>query len=171
MKRHVVLVGLPGAGKSTAGRLAAAELEAAFRDLDDDIARNAGMPVPGIFAERGEGAFRALEREAMEEALAAAPHVIAPGGGWAAQEGVLEAAAARALSVHLRVSPQTAARRLGDAADRPLLAGRPRERLAALAASRAPFYRQAEASVDTEGHSPPEVAAAVAQLARSRGGW
>ena len=109
MKRHVVLVGLPGAGKTTAGRLAAAQLGASFTDLDEVIAERAGMPVPGIFADRGEAGFRALEREAMEELLATAPRVIAPGGGWAAREGALAAARPRALTVHLRVSPETAA--------------------------------------------------------------
>jgi len=85
VKRHVVLIGLPGSGKSTVGRLVAERLGAAFVDIDAIIERREGRPIALIFAEKGEAAFREMERKEMETTLAAEPAVIAPGGGWAAQ--------------------------------------------------------------------------------------
>lgn len=76
-----VLIGPPGAGKSTAGRIAAAELGVAFRDTDDDIAALAGKPIADIFVEDGEAAFRAVERRAVAAALAAPEGVVALGSG------------------------------------------------------------------------------------------
>ncbi|HEY2824010.1 MAG TPA: shikimate kinase, partial [Gemmatimonadales bacterium] len=99
MKRHVLLVGLPGAGKSAAGRLAARQLSAEFVDIDLAIERGVGRSVRQIFTEDGEPAFRAIEAAAVETALGAAPQVVAPGGGWAAQPGHMVSLRGRALSV------------------------------------------------------------------------
>ena len=168
MKRHLVLVGLPGSGKSTVGPLVAAQLGISFADLDRDIERTEGMPVAEIFARRGEPAFRELEREAMDVRLAGVPAVLAPGGGWAAQPGNLEAAEPRALLVYLACSPITAAGRLvGDRA-RPLLqGGEPGAVLERLLVERQPFYRRAAVEVDAEAGSPELIAAGlVAAVAR-----
>ena len=94
MKRHVLLIGLPGAGKTTVGRLVAERLHAGFVDIDTILIRKEGKPIAMIFAEKGEPAFRVMERTAVEAALANQPAVIVPGGGWAAQPGALEAAKA-----------------------------------------------------------------------------
>src|SRR5258708_15415593 len=80
--RHVVLVGLPGSGKTTVGTLAAGELGAPFTDLDVVIAARAGKSVGAIFAEQGEPAFRALEASVGTELLAGPPLILAPGGGF-----------------------------------------------------------------------------------------
>jgi shikimate kinase len=167
----VVLIGLPGSGKSAVGRRVATALGADFEDLDEAIVRAAGRPIPTIFAELGEATFRDLERAAMERALARPPHVVAAGGGWAAQPGNLPAAGARTLVVHLSCSPETAAARVGDAADRPLLAGDARGAIARLDAQRAPFYARADVAVDTEGRGVDAVVEDVTRLARSQGGW
>jgi shikimate kinase len=170
MKHHLVLVGLPGAGKSTVGRLAADRLGCPFMDIDEMITQASGQSVATIFATRGESVFRELEREAMAELLEREPMVIATGGGWAAQPGNLLAAEPRAVLVYLTVSPETAATRLRGSGDRPLLAGRdPREMLQQMLRSREPCYRQAALEVDGEAGSVDVVAEAVASAARRYG--
>ena len=170
-ERHVVLIGLPGAGKTAAGRISARLLDTLFTDLDQAIVRETGRTVPELFLERGEALFRALERDAMNRALASAPHVIAPGGGWAAQEGNLTRARPDALLVFLRVSPDVAAARLAEDRDRPLLQGDPLGRLEHLLGEREVFYHQADVEVDTDALTPTAVADVVAGLARTHGGW
>ncbi len=170
MRRHLVLVGLPGAGKSSVGRLAAGLLRCPFVDLDEMLAQASGESVGTIFATRGESVFRELEREAMAELLDREPMVIAPGGGWAAQPGNLEAAEPVAVVVYLSVSPGTAATRLAGTGDRPLLAGDdPREVLEQMLRSREPFYRRAALEVDGEAGSVEVVAEAVVAAARRYG--
>src|SRR5437588_9342018 len=99
MKRHVVLVGLPGSGKTTIGRLAAERLHAGFVDIDAIVERREGRPIALIFAEKGEAAFREMERKEMEAALAGEPAVIAPGGGGAAESGAIGGAKPHALVI------------------------------------------------------------------------
>ena len=82
----VVLVGLPGSGKSAVGRRLAHRHDAAYVDLDESIERTAGRKIPEIFAEEGEAAFRAMERAAVEDLGAPDPEpsirrVVATGGG------------------------------------------------------------------------------------------
>ena len=84
MKKHIVLIGLPGAGKTTVGKLVADRLQAGFVDIDNVLIRKEGKPISMIFAEKGEPAFRDMERKEVDTALANEPAVIVPGGGWAA---------------------------------------------------------------------------------------
>lgn len=172
-QRHVILVGLPGSGKSTVGPLVATALGAPFIDLDRVIANRAGKTIAQIFAETGESGFRALEREEMERMLAGRPSVIAAGGGWAAQPGNLESVGKGALTVYLRVSPEVAASRTATTPDaRPLLSGGDAgNRLVELLRAREAFYQRSEAAVDAGAQPPASVAQEVANLARSLGGW
>lgn len=168
----VVLIGLPGCGKSTVGRLAAGSLDAPFIDLDHEISRETGQAVTRIFDAEGEARFRALEREVMSRVMEQPAGVIAPGGGWAAQPGNLDNMRNRALVIYLRVTPATAAERVGDGSSRPLLAGRdPLAALTALLEAREPWYRQAGHSVDTDGRPAEAVAEVIVRLARQRAGW
>ena len=168
---HVVLIGLPGAGKSTAGRSAAAQLGVAFVDLDDRIAFEAGKTIPEILAELGESAFRSLERDLMSNALAEPPQVIASGGGWAAQPGNLEAVAGRGIVIYLEATAEAAAKRVGDAADRPILqGGSVLEKLTELLGRREKYYRRADHTIKTDGMTDTLVGSAIAALARRHGG-
>lgn len=148
--RHVVLIGLPGVGKSTVGRRLATRLQVPFVDLDAAIEARDGRKVAAIFADDGEPAFRALERQAMEAALAGPPSVIAAGGGWAVQPGAFESAAGRADTIYMLCRPELAASRVGAAATRPLLAGNdPLTRLRALYSARHETYLKADLTVDS----------------------
>ncbi len=122
-------------------------------DLDDQVVLTAGRSIAEIFARAGERGFRRLERAAMEEALSRPPHLIAAGAGWIAEPGNLDAARVRhAFLVYIRVTPETADRRLGSVRDRPLLEGPDRRsRLEALLGDRESWYRQADAELDGSG--------------------
>ena len=172
MKRHVVLIGLPGSGKSAAGRLAAEQLSATFVDIDAIVERREGRPIAMIFAEKGEAAFRDMERKEVETALAGEPAVIAPGGGWAAQPGAIDAAKLHALVIYLHARPETATQRAVPEGTRPTLSGEdPVARMRLLYKEREPFYRSAHAQVETERKSAAQVATELVRLAQSSAGW
>ena len=121
-KPHIVLVGLPGSGKSTVGALLGERLGRTFLDFDVEIARREGMPVSRIFAERGEAAFRLLERKLTEETREFGNMVLAPGGGWIMDSEGVALLRPPARLVYLRVRPETAIKRLtGETDARPLL--------------------------------------------------
>ena len=172
MKKHIVLIGLPGSGKSTVGKLAADALQANFVDIDMILLRKEGKPIAMIFAEKGEPAFRDMERKEMEAALAGAPAVLAPGGGWAAQPGALDAAKPAAYVIYLKVRAETAAARAAPEGTRPLLMGPdPEAQTREMLRTRETFYMRADGAVDTERKSAEQVAAEVVQLARTNAGW
>jgi shikimate kinase len=171
-RRHVLLVGLSGSGKTTIGQRVANELEAPFVDVDAVIVRQAQMPLSRLMGERGEQAFRELERQAVRAVLSDPPGVLSPGGGWAAQPGQLEVARTSALIIYLKAMAITVVKRLGAAEGRPLLAGdnlldRVREQLVV----REPFYARADHAVTTDGRTIEAVTADVVALARVDGGW
>jgi shikimate kinase len=172
VKRHVVLIGLPGSGKSTVGRIVAEQLHAGFVDVDSILIRKEGKPIAMIFAEKGEPAFRAMEKQEMATALGNEPAVIAPGGGWAAQPGAIEGAKAAAYIIYLKTQAQTAASRAAPSGTRPMLmGGDPDAVMRALAKEREPSYQQADAKVETDRKTAEQVAAEVVRLAQTSAGW
>jgi shikimate kinase len=94
----IVLIGPPGAGKTTAGKLIARKLDVAFRDTDADVEAAAGKPVADVFVEDGEEAFRDLERQATLKALAEHSGVLAVGSGAILDADVRAALAALAAA-------------------------------------------------------------------------
>ena len=172
MKKHIVLIGLPGAGKSTVGRIVAERLHAGFVDIDTILNRKEGKPISMIFAEKGEPVFREMERKEVEAALANEPAVIAPGGGWAAQPGALENAKSRGYLVYLKARAEVAAGRAEPSGTRAVLMGDdPLARMRELYTARDPFYAKADATVLTEAKSAENVAAEIVKLAQTGAGW
>jgi shikimate kinase len=172
VKRHLLLIGLPGSGKTTVGRLVAEQLQAGFVDVDTVLQRKEGRPITLIFAEKGEAVFRELERKEVEAALGGVPAIIAPGGGWAAQPGALESAKPRAFVIYLKTRADTAAARAAPQGTRPLLmGGDPVDQMRALLTEREPHYLKADAQIETDRRTAEEVASEAVTLARSKAAW
>jgi shikimate kinase len=156
----VVLIGPPGAGKTTVGRSVAGRLGVDFRDTDADVAAIAGKPVSQIFIDDGESAFRAMEVAAVAEALQTHDGVLALGGG-AVLAPATRAALRGHVVVYLDVTLATAARRVGFNRDRPLLLHNPRATLKALLDERRPIYRSVATTVVAADGRVNEVVAKV----------
>ena len=153
----VVLIGSPGAGKTSVGRRVAERLGVPFADSDALIEARAGMSVSDIFVTEGEDHFRQLEEDTIAEALEDQEGVLSLGGG-AVMRAATRERLAGARVVWLRVSLSDAANRVGMNTARPLLLGNVRGTLAALLEQRTPVYEEVStAVVDTSGRSLREV--------------
>ncbi|MEP9351985.1 3-dehydroquinate synthase [Xanthobacter sp. KR7-65] len=149
-RRSIVLVGMPGAGKSSVGRRLAKRLGLAFVDADEEIERAACMSIPEIFARRGEAEFREGEKRVVARLLQSGPCVLATGGGAFMNAETRAAVAEYGVSVWLRADLNTLLRRVKKRTDRPLLAqGDPAQKLAALLSQRADTYALADVIVDS----------------------
>jgi len=168
MTDGVVLIGLPGSGKSSLGRELATRLGRPFVDTDELVRQRSGRSAARLIAEDGEAALRALETAVIAELPAGA--VVATGGG-----AVEDPINRWRLWQHgrvawLRVSPQLLAARLAaDPEPRPLLGDDPAAGLARLAERRAPFYRAADLVLDADRADALELLCAALAEPRSAG--
>lgn len=148
LRRHIALVGLPGAGKTRVGSALAARLGRGFADNDQEVERFAGASVSSIFADHGEATFRTLEREAIKRLIHREPAVIALGSGGFQDSSIRELLLAAAFVIWLDVPEEVLIERLDRSGGRPLLAGDDlRTRLRALSAERLPLFAQAHTRV------------------------
>jgi shikimate kinase len=162
-----VFVGAPGAGKSTIGAAVAAMLGVPFADADTIIEERAGKPIPEIFFDDGEEAFRAMERSVIAETVASFDGVLALGGGAILHDGTRELLASHTV-VYLSVELSDAVRRIGLGAGRPLLSVNPRATLKYLLDQRRPLYAAvATHTVATDGRTPAEITAEIAALLKA----
>jgi len=167
---RAVLVGPPGAGKTTIGELLARRLGLSFRDVDADITATAGKPISDIFTEDGEEAFRRLEEHAVATGLTEHDGVLALGAGAVLAERTRHRLAGHAV-VFLHVGLAEGVRRTGLSTARPLLAGvNPRATWKALLDARLPLYREvATVEVGTDGREPDDVVDAVVSALTAKG--
>jgi len=169
--RSVLLSGLMGAGKSRVGRALASRLGFEFVDSDHSVEQAGGMKVSEIFAREGEASFRARERAALE-ALPTQRCVVALGGGAVVAAENRRILADKGTLVWLDAAPETLVERIGDAEDRPLLAGLDRAgriaRLAALRAERHSAYAEAPIRIVTDGCGVGEVVERVLAALKER---
>lgn len=164
---NLYLVGFAGTGKSTVGRHAARTLGYTLLDVDHEIEHAQGRPIPQIFADQGEPAFRALERDFIERGHPAEGCVVSCGGGLVVQEGMLAALKARGVVICLHASIATVLERTGRNNHRPLLAGENREeKLRALYAAREAIYRRTGTMILTDSRPLREVVAHVLRIYR-----
>jgi shikimate kinase len=157
-----ILIGPPGAGKSTVGALLAARLSVGFVDTDESVEAVAGKPVGDIFIDDGEAAFRELERAAVAAAVTGCDGVVSVGGGAVLDLGTRELLAGQDV-VYLETGFTETVRRVGFDTPRPLMLGNPRARLKELLTERLPIYQQlARITVVTDGRSPEDLAGQIA---------
>ena len=171
--RHLVLVGLMGAGKTTVGQRCAALLERPFVDTDELVVATAGVSFDEIWSVEGEQGFRARERVAVADATASpTPLVISCGGGAVLDAENRRTLRARGVVVWLTASSAELASRLVHDDSRPLLAsGDKTATLERLGSLREPAYEAAaHVRVDTDGRTPDDIAASVVEELQSWNG-
>lgn len=166
--KNIILTGFMGTGKSTVGRLVAAELGREFVDMDTLIEQREGRPIARIFADSGEAYFRQLEAGLCRELAAGEELVIATGGGALVPEANLRAMEASGLVICLDCAPATLWQRIGQSEDRPMLAERDESRFARLAAlleQRTPAYNRIKQHINVTDLSPEAAARRICEWA------
>ncbi len=159
---NLALAGFMGVGKSSVGRLVAAELQFEFVDTDELIEARTGVKITEIFARHGEPAFRKFERELVEEMTTWTNRVISTGGGLVVDPANLASLKTHALVVCLWATPDTIYQRTKHQLHRPLLQGpNPLAKIRELLATREAAYKQCDVLVSTEQRSLKEIAAHV----------
>lgn len=164
MAPRAVIIGAPGAGKSTVGRRVAERLGVPFADSDALVEKRAGKPVSDIFISDGEAEFRRLEREEIERALVEFDGVLSLGGG-AILDDKTRAALRNQRVVWLQVDLSHATQRVGMNSARPLLLGNVRGTMLTMLEQRTPLYAEVASDViDTSGRGIKDVVVDVVDL-------
>ena len=148
--RSIVLVGMPGCGKSAIGRRLAPRLELPFLDVDEEIERAAGKTVKEIFADHGEPYFRDGERRVIARLLISGPQVLATGGGALLAEETRANIRRHGISIWVKADVPILVRRIAKRSSRPLFEGRDPERVVReLMEARDPLYATADLVVES----------------------
>jgi XRE family aerobic/anaerobic benzoate catabolism transcriptional regulator len=162
--RRIAMIGLRGAGKSTLGRLSAAALGAPFVELNAEIAKTSGMPVPEVMALYGQEGYRRLERQTLEQVAAMHESVVlAVAGGVVSEAETFGYLLEHFHSIWLKAKPEEHMARVRSQRDTRPMAGNPAamDELKAILVSREALYARSEAAVDTSGRTVEESLADV----------
>ena len=159
MTSSVILIGPPGAGKSTIGKQLAKKMQVSFTDTDSLIEKEVGSSISEIFVDKGEDWFREIELKILEEQVALCSGVLSLGGGAPLSESAQRILMSQEVPIiYLDVSLATAAPRVGFNRDRPLLLNNPRASWQALMEKRRPIYLSlATHIVNVDNRSPSEI--------------
>lgn len=168
---NLYLVGFMGTGKSTVGRAVAQRVGFHCIDSDHEIERKQGKDIPAIFAQSGETAFRAMEREFIEGGHPTTRTVVACGGGLVVAPGMLARLKARGVVVCLHASVETILARTARQKNRPLLnVEDPEARIRKLFAEREPIYRSSGSVILTDGRPMNDLIAHVLRVWKRESG-
>lgn len=165
--RHIALIGLRGAGKTTVGRALAEKLRVPFVELNKDIEAAAGMTVGEIHALYGQAGYRRYERECLEAAIAAYPAlVLSAPGSLVSEADTYNLLLAHFLTIWLKASPEQHMARVVAQGDMRPMAGQEGAMadLKRILEGREPFYQQADLTLDTSGLGEAETVGALAAL-------
>jgi shikimate kinase len=165
---RLVLIGAPGAGKSTVGKALSEKLNREFLDTDTLIQDSTGKTITDIFVVDGEEAFRAIELKVLADVLKSENTVISLGGGAPISEQAQRLITdSQSLVIFLDVSLATAAPRVGFNRDRPLLLGNPRAQWQALSDKRRPIYeRLADVAIKVDEMDVDAIVTAIVEEAK-----
>lgn len=162
MKKRIIIIGPPGAGKTTIGKLLAKDLELDFIDTDSEIERQTGKKISDIFLDEGETGFRKIEREIVIKSLKEEDVVISLGGGSILDSEVEGLLRNEPQVVYLEVSISNAAPRVGFNTERPLLLANPRQQWLKLFEERRELYEAlGRYRVNTDNRKPKETVAEI----------
>ncbi len=162
-RRHIALVGMRGAGKTTVGELLARHMTAPFYELDRLIENDAGLSLAEIFDLEGEEYYRALEEKTLEKVLKRKPGIIAAGGGLVMNPTALFMLKLNASIVWLQAAPEALLARVRSSKDQSRLGAYPQasKQLKAILDRRTPYYAQADLVIDTTRKSPEAIVDAI----------
>jgi XRE family aerobic/anaerobic benzoate catabolism transcriptional regulator len=161
--RHIALVGMRGAGKTTVGQLLARRRTKPFYELDRLIEQDTGLSVAEIFDLEGEEYYRALEEKTLEKVLKRKPGIIAAGGGLVMNPTALFLLKLNTSIVWLQASPEALLARVRSSKDQPRLDAYPQasKQLKAILDRRTPYYAQADLVIDTTRKAPEAIVDAI----------
>jgi XRE family aerobic/anaerobic benzoate catabolism transcriptional regulator len=166
---RVALIGLRGAGKTTLGSMLAEDLHAPFIELDQEIEQESGLPLNEIFTLYGQPGYRRIERRCLERVLKEHSRaVLAVGGGIVSEEDTFSLLLSHCHTVWLKAKPDEHMARVLAQGDLRPMAGHAEamEDLKHILKTREPFYRKADAVLDTSGQTREESFVALQRLVR-----